>query len=111
VLNYFCHRIRRGAEKPNEGKLMLDATCSPADIAYPTDLVLLNQAREKLEQVIDVLYSSAGETTYYQQKARKPYLSVAKQRRMNSRTLRAAIGKQLKLVARNLRMIEKLHVT
>src|SRR5699024_209808 len=31
----------------NQGKLLLDATCTPADIAYPTDLGLLNEAREK----------------------------------------------------------------
>jgi transposase, IS5 family len=28
----------------NRGKLILDATCAPADISYPTDLELLNQA-------------------------------------------------------------------
>ena len=39
---------------PWQGKLLLDATCAPADIAYPTDLSLLNDAREKLEQFIDV---------------------------------------------------------
>ncbi len=32
------------APKPNQGKLLLDATCAPADIAYPTDLSLLNEA-------------------------------------------------------------------
>ena len=30
----------------NRGKLILDATCAPADIRYPTDLGLLNEARE-----------------------------------------------------------------
>ncbi len=34
-------------ERQNEGKLILDATCAPADINYPTDLKLLNQARER----------------------------------------------------------------
>lgn len=31
----------------NKGKLPIDATCAPADIAYPTDLRLLNEARER----------------------------------------------------------------
>ena len=31
---------------PNGGTLVLDATCCPADIAYPQDVNLLNQARE-----------------------------------------------------------------
>ena len=30
----------------NQGVLILDATCIPADIKYPTDLGLLNEARE-----------------------------------------------------------------
>ncbi|MCK9912586.1 IS5/IS1182 family transposase, partial [Microbacteriaceae bacterium K1510] len=40
----------------HKGTLMLDATCAPADISYPTDLKLLNEAREKLEAIIDVLH-------------------------------------------------------
>jgi hypothetical protein len=40
----------------NQGTLLLDATCAPADIHYPTDLWLLNQTREVLEEIIDVLH-------------------------------------------------------
>ncbi len=41
-------------EQPShKGQLILDATCAPADIRYPTDLGLLNDAREKTEQIID----------------------------------------------------------
>ena len=32
-------------ERENKGQLILDATCAPADIKYPTDLDILNQAR------------------------------------------------------------------
>ena len=35
---------------------MLDATCTPADIKYPTDIEILNEAREKTEETIDELY-------------------------------------------------------
>ena len=34
-----------GSDGGNQGQLILDATCSPADIRYPTDLSLLNEAR------------------------------------------------------------------
>jgi len=44
------------AEVMNKGTLMLDATCAPADIKYPTDLGLLNHARQILEDIIDVLH-------------------------------------------------------
>ena len=43
-----------GAE--NRGKLIVDASCAPADIRYPTDLSLLNEAREKSERIIDRLH-------------------------------------------------------
>ncbi|QCT00993.1 transposase [Paenibacillus algicola] len=36
----------------NQGTILVDATCAPADVAYPTDLNLLNEAREKLEAII-----------------------------------------------------------
>ena len=46
-------------EKPsNKGKLIIDATCTPADVAYPTDLNLLNEAREKTEAIIDTMHAS-----------------------------------------------------
>jgi len=45
------------SEPKNKGKLILDATCAPADIKYPTDLGLLNQAREHTEKIIDALHT------------------------------------------------------
>ena len=45
------------SESKNQGKLILDATCAPADIKYPTDLGLLNQAREHTEKIIDALHT------------------------------------------------------
>lgn len=45
-----------GADCKKSGKLILDATCTPADIQYPTDARLLNEAREKLEEIIDILH-------------------------------------------------------
>ena len=42
---------------PNSGKLLMDATCTPADITYPTDLKLLGEAREKTEAYLDKLHA------------------------------------------------------
>ncbi len=72
----------------NQGKLIVDATCAPADIAYPTDLNLLNEARETAEQIIDVLHDPlkgrVSKPRTYRQQARKAYLSAAKARRLSS---------------------------
>jgi hypothetical protein len=103
----------QGDEKPsNKGKLLLDATCTPADITYPTDLKLLNTAREKTEKIIDVLHSNRGKgkrkPRTYRIKARKKYLSVAKSKRVGGNKLRKAIRSQLGFVRRNLSSIDKL---
>ena len=44
----------------NSGKLLVDATCAPADITYPTDLKLLGDARDKSEEIIDKLHKARG---------------------------------------------------
>jgi len=44
----------KGRASGHRGKLLVDATCTPADITFPTDLKLLNTAREKSEEIIDM---------------------------------------------------------
>ena len=67
----------------NRGTLILDATCCPADIHYPTDVGLLNHARELVEKMIDLLYPAARDLypekpRTYRQQARKRYLAYIK---------------------------------
>ncbi len=96
----------------NKGKLIVDATCMPADVAYPTDLNLLNDAREKTEAMIDTMHAPlVGQTMKprtYRQKARKDYLAVSKQKRPGYKKVRKAIGKQLCYLRRNLQNIDKM---
>lgn len=95
----------------NKGQLILDATVAPADIKYPTDLDLLNQAREISESLIDTLYlPSPGvvKPRTYRIKARKSYLSVAKMRRKSKKRVRKALKQQLGYLRRNFRTIEDL---
>ncbi len=93
-------------ESENSGQLILDATCAPSDIAYPTDLRLLNKAREKLEEMIDRLHKPDAGTRKkprtYRLQARKAYLVVEKQRKKHQASLRKAIRKQLGYVKRDL---------
>ncbi len=102
-----------GDEPPqNKGKLLVDATCSPADITFPTDLKLLNKAREKSEQIIDVLhYHHKGKIKKprtYRKRARKDFLSVAKSKRLTKSKRRKMIRKQIGYVSRNLKTIKRL---
>jgi hypothetical protein len=98
---------------PNHGQLIVDATCAPADIRYPTDLSLLNEAREASEAIIDALYEQVRESLpvkprTYRQLARKAYLRVAKQRKPKATVRRKGIRKQLNYLGRNLRHIDAL---
>jgi transposase, IS5 family len=96
----------------NKGKLLIDATCAPADITFPTDLKLLNKAREKSEQIIDVLHKphkgKKKKPRTYRRTARKNFLSVAKAKSLSKSKRRKAIRKQLGYVGRNLKAIDKL---
>jgi len=98
-------------ETTQQGKLILDATVAPQAIRYPTDLSLLNEAREFSEQIIDKLYPKTEvkkKPRTYRQKARKVFLAVVKQRRPTARVRRRGIKQQLQYLRRNLGHIERL---
>ncbi len=97
----------------NKGKLILDATCAPADIKYPTDLGILNQGRIETERIIDNLYKALRGNLRKKPRtsrniARKEYLKVAKKRKVSYQERRKAIEKQLKYVKKNLGHIKEL---
>lgn len=96
---------------PN-GKLLIDATCAPADITYPTDLKLLNDAREKTERIIDDLHAAMPgkprKPRTYRKKARRDFLAVALSKKPKGSKIRAAIGKQLRYIKRNLGHIHRM---
>jgi hypothetical protein len=102
------------AEQANRGKLILDATVADQAIRYPTDLSLLNEAREFSEQIIDLLYPHTAwpmKPRTYRQKARQAFLAVVKQRRPSRKMIRRGIKQQLQYLRRNLGHIEALMAT
>ena len=70
-------------EDTHKGTLTLDATCAPANIRYPQDISLLNEAREKLETMIYCFCKCYGLKLprRYRKRARKEYLAFAKSRK------------------------------
>jgi len=91
----------------HKGNLLMDATATPQDIAFPTDLNLLNKGREITEQIIDSLHVvGKKKVRTYRQKAHKEYLKVAQNRNPSRKTIYKAIGKQLRFLRRNLKHIE-----
>tara|TARA_B100001059_G_C17776989_1_gene551888 strand:- start:7 stop:1476 length:1470 start_codon:yes stop_codon:yes gene_type:complete len=98
----------------NKGSIIVDASCVPADIHFPTDLGLLNKAREKTEQIIDLLWSNRSNVDEkvkprtYREDGRKSFLSIVLQKRASKKKRRQALEKQLNCIKRNLKSINEL---
>ena len=60
-------------EHENEGTLILDATCAPQNIRFPTDVSLLNEARLNTEEIIDELHGIGA----FGSKKPRPYRQVS----------------------------------
>lgn len=98
-------------ETPKKGKLLMDATVAEQQIKYPTDLELLNDARQICEKIIDLLYPKTGlnkKPRTYRRLARKDFLAMAKQKRKSANKLRKAIRKQLNYILRNIKYIDMM---
>ena len=100
-------------EDKNWGTLTIDASCTPADITYPRDLKLLNEARASTERIVDELCGQAPEfkkhrPRYKRGMARAHFLRIAKQKRPRRRKVKAAIKRQLGYVRHNLRAVDAL---
>jgi hypothetical protein len=100
-------------EGKNWGTLTIDASCTPADITYPTDLKLLNEARESTERIIDDLCDKHSgirkhKPRYDRGRARAVFLNVARQKKPRRRKIKAAIRSQLDYLQRNLDAIDAL---
>lgn len=98
-------------ELTHKGSLITDATACPQDIAYPTDIDLLNDAREKSEELLDVLCAKSAmqkKPRNYRKKARKDYLKVAQKKTKTGKDIRTAQRQQLGYLGRNIRSMDKI---
>jgi len=96
---------------PNKGRVIFDATACPQDIAYPTDLNLLSEAREVSERLIDELYLPflhQQKPRTYRKIARKRYLQTAQKKNKSRKEIRKAAGRQLGYLKRNIHSINRL---
>jgi hypothetical protein len=101
--------VREKVIKPRT--MMLDATVCPANITYPTDIKLLNVAREWLCEKINWLRKAGGikeKVRTYRRKARKVYLAIQKKKRKSKKAIEKAKKSLLRYVRRNLRQFEEV---
>ena len=93
----------------NVGTMILDATCSPVNIRFPQDFSLLNEAREKLDAMIDELHDPKTEKRRprtYRKVLRKRYLGVAKAKKRTKKQMRSIIRVMLCAVKRNMDFVD-----
>ena len=102
--------VGRRTNRRTGGKLIVDATCAPADIRHPTDLSLLNEARETTEQVIDTLCKAHGvpKPRTDRKKARKQYLAIARRKKVTVARRRKGVRQQITHLERNFRNIDRI---
>lgn len=103
-----------GSETSNKGILIIDASCAPADIAYPTDLELCDKARKWTETILDHYWEECGaadgngnKPRTYRKTARRRFLNLNKRRRKSAKKIRAELRYQLNCIRRNLGYIGK----
>jgi len=99
------------AGQTHAGEMIIDATCAPADMRYPTDARLLNESREKLEDIIDTLHGpdvgKKKKPRTYRLKAKKIHVNLDKKRKKTKKIVRKTIRKQLSFVKRDLGIIRE----
>lgn len=103
-----------GSEPENKGTLMIDASCTPADIAYPTDLELCDKARRWTEVILDHYWKECGavegnrnKPRTYRKTARRRFLALNKRRKKSAKKIRAELRYQLNCIRRNLGYIDR----
>lgn len=96
----------------NNGTLLMDATVAPQNITFPTDLKLLNAAREKSEELIDKLHCTklhgSKKVRTYRNTARKEFLNTIKKKVKTSKEIYKSNGSQIRYLKRNLSHIKIL---
>jgi hypothetical protein len=111
VTNESTQNEENDDEEPSHGgTLILDCTCTPANIKYPTDTNLLADAIEKTDLMIDTLHEPfvgiEPRPRTYRKKSRKLFVGFIKQKKPGAKKIRKVKGKLLNYLKRNLSIID-----
>ena len=101
------------SEEENQGTLILDATCAPQNIRFPTDASLLNEARQKAEEIIDILHRNGltdgtKRPRTHRVKAQRKHNSYSKARKKTMKMIRTELKQQLGYLKRDLGIIDSI---
>ncbi len=94
----------------HKGDLKIDATCSDAEIRYPTDIDLLNDGSYVLNRYMDQLCSKFGllRPITFTKQSRKVFLEVIKRKRKRKGLIKASKSKMLAYLYRDIQSFTHL---
>jgi hypothetical protein len=83
----------------NSGNLILDCTVAPADIRCPSDVGLLNECRENIEKLIEIVWDftprNGKKTPYNRTKAHRAFTKYISMKRRTPRVIETALRAQM----------------
>lgn len=93
-----------------KGKLIIDTTCVPADILYPTDIRLLERCRQEVLRLIKKAKAFGLEPSYrtYSRLARKIFVTFSKLSKPKTKTRKKVHKQMIQFVRRNLKQLQDL---
>jgi len=91
----------------HKSSIKIDATCCDVEVKYPTDMDVLNDARDVSERLIDKLFmlSGTGKPRTYRKEARSKFLGIIKKKSKPKKLVRKGIRQQLVYLGRNIQSI------
>lgn len=103
-------RAALGRSKKKGGSLILDMTCIPSDIHYPTDIKLLERCRREIIRLMKEAKGFGLEVLYrtYNRIARKIFVSFSKKGRPRKKVRKRVHKQMLQFVGRNLKQLMDL---
>lgn len=100
----------QGKSRKRGGKLILETTCVPADILYPTDIRLLERCRLAVIRLMRRAKDFGLKALYrtYNRTARKVFVQFSKVGKPGEKTRRRTHKRMFQLVRRNLKQLADL---
>ena len=88
----------------HSGSLIIDATCCAAEVKYPTDIDVLNDAVEVSARVVKRLCTKTGSPVprTFEKAARRKFLSIVKRKKKSKGLIRKGIKQQLHYLHRHI---------
>lgn len=111
VINELLTAASCGKSYKRADKLILDTTCVPLDILYPTDIRLLERCRREILRLMKRAKTFGVQALYrtYARTARKIFVTFSKRSKPSEKVRRRVHKKMFQFVRRNLKQLLDLH--